>query len=228
MVIKMKKLNKNLLTAAVVMCASASVSAASLDFRQEYKHDSETYASRVKIGGGVGNYYFGVEAMQEGKPFSEWESKGNEFDFGYRHKIDDHWSIIPGMPITFLKGHVTYKPQVRVQYKFDSGLTTKLRYRHEFRDFSDDRSSQQKSKVTANLDYNYNYFQFGLEGNYEKSLDEVPLFDNGDSNWDAVFKLGYKGQDWSWRPYVEFANVSVSSKSSDRQLRSRIGITYSW
>jgi hypothetical protein len=222
------KVYKIATTAVVALVASASISAASLDFRQEYKHESETYASRVKLGAGVGNMYFGVEAMQKGKPFSEWQSNGNEFDFGYKYKIDDNWMLIPGMPITFFPGHVTYKPQLRAQYSFDSGFVTKLRYRHEFRNFSDDRSSEQKSKVTANLDYKYNGFQFGLEANYEKGLDDQVLFDNGDTNWDALFKLGYKGEDWSWRPYVEFANVSVSSSSSDRQLRSRIGITYSF
>lgn len=224
----MSKFYKIVSTTVLTLVASASVSAASLDFRQEYKHESETYASRVKLGAGVGNMYFGVEAMQKGKPFSEWESKGNEFDFGYKYKIDDSWTLIPGMPITFFPGHVTYKPQLRAQYSFDSGVVTKLRYRHEFRNFSDDRSAEQKSKITANLDYKYNGFQFGLEANYEKGLDDQVLFDNGDTNWDALFKLGYKGEDWSWRPYVEFANVSVSSSSSDRQLRSRIGITYSF
>ena len=224
----MSKFYKIVSTTVLTLVASASVSAASLDFRQEYKHESETYASRVKLGAGVGNMYFGVEAMQQGKPFSEWESKGNEFDFGYKYKIDDNWMLIPGMPITFFPGHVTYKPQLRAQYSFDSGVVTKLRYRHEFRNFSDDRSAEQKSKVTANLDYKYNGFQFGLEANYEKGLDDQVFFDNGDTNWDALFKLGYKGEDWSWRPYVEFANVSVSSSSSDRQLRSRIGITYSF
>ena len=224
----MSKFYKIVSTTVLTLVASASVSAASLDFRQEYKHESETYASRVKLGAGVGNMYFGVEAMQKGKPFSEWESKGNEFDFGYKYKIDDSWTLIPGMPITFFPGHVTCKPQLRAQYSFDSGVVTKLRYRHEFRNFSDDRSAEQKSKITANLDYKYNGFQFGLEANYEKGLDDQVLFDNGDTNWDALFKLGYKGEDWSWRPYVEFANVSVSSSSSDRQLRSRIGITYSF
>ncbi|WP_394154196.1 oligogalacturonate-specific porin KdgM family protein [Vibrio maritimus] len=216
------------LTIVIAALFGTSVSAASLDFRQEYKHDSKDYASRVKLAAGVGNMYFGVEAMQSGKPFSEWQSKGNEFDFGYNYKVDEHWSLIPGMPITFSDGHVTYKPQLRAQYSFDSGLVTKLRYRHEFRNFSDERSSEQKSKVTANLDYKYNGFEFGLEGNYEKGLDDQTLFDNGDTNWDALFKIGYKGPDWSWRPYVEFANVSVASDSSDRQLRSRVGITYSF
>ncbi|MDG3085115.1 oligogalacturonate-specific porin KdgM family protein [Vibrio hannami] len=224
----MPKIFKLATTAAIVLIASASVSAASLDFRQEYKHDSEDYSSRVKIGSGIGNIYFGVEAMQKGKPFSEWESKGNEFDIGYKYKINDKWMLIPGMPVTFFPGSVSYKPQIRVQYKFDSGLVTKLRYRHQFREFSDDRDSETLSYVTANVDYQYDHFQFGLEGNYTKGHDDQVFFDNGDTNWDLGVKIGYKGEDWNWRPYVEFANVSVSGTKADRQLRSRVGITYSF
>lgn len=214
--------------ASIFFLTATSVSAASLDFRQEYKHDSETYASRAKIGAGVGNHFFSVEAMQKGKPFSEWESSGNEFEYGYKFKVDEHWTLIPSLPVTFFDGHVSYKPQLRAQYKFDSGVVTKLRYRHQFRHFSDDKDMETLSYVTANVDYNYNHFQFGLEGNYTKGHDDQVFFDNGDTNWDLGIKLGYKGKDWNWRPYIEFANVSVSSKSDDRQLRSRIGITYSF
>ena len=225
----MKKYNKIALAVASTLFAG-SLAAASLDVRQEYKHDSESYASRVKIGGGVGNHYFGVEAKQKGQPFSEWESGDNEFEYGYKFQVTDHWLIQPSMPITFSSDKVTYKPQVRVQYAFDSGVKAKLRYRHEFRDYTDEsgESSEQKSKVTGNLEYNYENLQLGFEANYEKGLDDQVYFNNKDMNWDMNLKIGYKEADWAWRPYVEFGNVSVSSTSDDRQLRSRVGVTYSF
>lgn len=220
-------------TAAVIgsLILANSAFAASLDIRQEYKHDSESYASRVKIGGSTGNHNFSVEAKQKGKPFSEYEAGDNEFVYSYNIDLDSHWRIQPGMPVTFGGDSVTYKPQVRVQYKADSGLTAKLRYRHEFRQYNSDSSSDdfQKSKITANLDYAIEQIQLGFETNYEKRLDnKSPLFDNKDHNWDANLKIGYKIDDSAWRPYVEFGNVSVSSTSDDRQLRSRAGITYSF
>ena len=225
----MKKYNKIAL-AVVSTIFAGNLAAGSLDVRQEYKHDSESYASRVKIGGGVGNHYFGVEAKQKGQPFSEWESGDNEFEYGYKFQVTDHWLIQPSMPITFSSDKVTYKPQVRVQYAFDSGVKAKLRYRHEFRDYTDEsgESSEQKSKVTGNLEYNYENLQLGFEANYEKGLDDQVYFNNKDMNWDMNLKIGYKEADWAWRPYVEFGNVSVSSTSDDRQLRSRVGVTYSF
>ncbi|MCG9554991.1 oligogalacturonate-specific porin KdgM family protein [Vibrio sp. Isolate31] len=58
----------------------------------------------------------------------------NEFEYGYKFNINEHWLIQPSMTVTFRSDSGTYKPQVRVQYSFDSGLKAKLRYRHEFRD----------------------------------------------------------------------------------------------
>ncbi|WP_456295601.1 oligogalacturonate-specific porin KdgM family protein [Vibrio sp. AK197] len=222
---------KNLALTISAALLATSVSAASLDFRQEYKHESESYSSRVKIGGAAGNHYFGVEAKQKGNPFDEgWESGDNEFDYGYKLKLDEHWLLQPGMPVTFGSDKVTFKPQLRVQYSFDSGLKAKLRYRHEIRKYTDDAGTdtEQKSKLTANLDYGFENLAVGLEANYEKSLDDVIFFDNKDSNWDVNMKISYKEADWAWKPYVEFGNVSVSSTSGDRQLRSRVGLTYSF
>ncbi|QIA65490.1 porin [Vibrio astriarenae] len=223
-----KKFGKLLLAASIISTlASFSSSAAFLDYRQEYKHDSDAWASKIKLGTGIGNHFFGVESQQKGHIFDGWKANVSEFEYGYRHRINESWRVIPATLVTFTNSGVTYKPQVQVQYFFDTGIVTKLRYRHQFKDLVD-QDNQQTSQITANLAYNHNAFQFELSGNYWKSLDDIDMFNNKDSNWDANFKLGYREKDWSLRPYVELGNVSVSSKSSDRQLRSRVGLTYSF
>ncbi|MEH0666152.1 porin [Vibrio scophthalmi] len=224
--------------------AAASVSAASLDVRQEYKHDSGDYASRVKMSGSTGNHYFGAETKQKGKPFSDWQAGDNEIEYGYNFNLDDHWRVTVGMPVTFGSDNVTYKPQVRVQYKFDSGITTKLRYRHEFRDYKEgtlkegrdgnEHSSLNASKITGNVDYTWDTWQFGFEANYKEDFfnDEWSVGNkDGKYEWDFNVKIGYKASGSAWRPYVEFGNVQCNSScddSTDRQLRSRVGITYSF
>ncbi len=216
--------------------ATSAISAASLDFRQEYKHDQEAYASRVKIGASVGDHYFGVEAKQAGKPFSEWERADNEFEYGYHFYKEGPWRATASMPLTFGSDSITYKPQLRIQYKFDSGLVAKLRYRHEFRFYDSDSSNddRDRSKITTNLAYNWEAFQFDFETNYAENwtdwVGEWPM-SAGDKEWDYNLKVGYKEQGWKWRPYVEFGNVQCTSSSvcdSKRQLRSRIGVTYSF
>ncbi|KHT65574.1 porin [Photobacterium gaetbulicola] len=227
--IENNKISRKLVLGLSVMSALMSFSASSafLDYRQEYKHDQELWASKIKLGAGVGKHYFGVESQQKGHIFDDWKANVSEFEYGYRHTINENWRVIPATLVTFTNSGVTYKPQVQVQYLFDSGVVTKLRYRHQFKDLVE-KDNQQTSQVTANLAYNYNAFQFELSGNYWKSLDDIDMFNNKDSNWDANFKLGYREKDWSLRPYLELGNISVSSDSSDRQLRSRVGITYSF
>ncbi|MEZ8094267.1 oligogalacturonate-specific porin KdgM family protein [Photobacterium swingsii] len=235
----MSKLNTVTLAVIAAVCAG-SASAASVDFRHEYKHDRKEHSNRIKMSASTNDFYYGVEMkFVAGKdsndeysgPFQNMKQNGSEFDFGYVYKVTDQFYLQPGMPITFGTDSVTFKPQLRVGYKFDSGITAKLRYRHEFRQFEDatEKDNQQKSKVTANLDYSYEQFQFGLESNYEKAqTDDVVYYNNKDYNWDVNMKLGYKIPDSDWRPYVEFGNISVSSDSDKRQLRSRVGVTYSF
>nr|WP_281182296.1 oligogalacturonate-specific porin KdgM family protein [Vibrio sonorensis] len=136
----MKVKNRISLALATTLFAGG-LSAASLDFREEYKHGQEDFAGRVKIGGSFENHYFGVEAKHSGH-LGELKRADNEFEYGYNWYPADKWRIQTAMPITFGSTSVTYKPQVRVQYKFDSGLVTKLRYRHEFRNYADGSTQQ--------------------------------------------------------------------------------------
>lgn len=234
---------KQVTLAVATTLFAGSISAASLDFRQEYKHDSEDWAGRIKIGGNTENHYYGVEMKHSGN-LSELQRSDSEFEYGYHFDLDDQWRVSTSMPITFGDKAVTYKPQVRVQYKFDSGITTKLRYRHEFRNYASGTTSTgldgeehdflDAGKITGNIEYNWNSWQFGFEANYKEDFfnDTWNLGNrDGKYEWDYNFKLGYKNGDSNWRPYVEFGNVQCNSTCTDsasRQLRSRVGITYSF
>ncbi|MGI9947314.1 MULTISPECIES: oligogalacturonate-specific porin KdgM family protein [Vibrio] len=237
------KSKKQIALAIATTLFAGSISAASLDFREEYKHDSEDWAGRIKIGGSTGNHYYGVEMKHSGN-LSELQRGDSEFEYGYHFKFDNNWRVTTSMPITFGDEAVTYKPQVRVQYKFDSGITTKLRYRHEFRNYASGKTSTgldgkqhdslNASKITGNIDYNWNAWQFGFEANYKEDFfsNEWKLGNrDGKYEWDYNLKVGYKEKGWDWRPYVEFGNVQCNSScddSSSRQLRSRVGVTYSF
>ncbi|OEF23308.1 oligogalacturonate-specific porin KdgM family protein [Vibrio rumoiensis] len=239
----MFKLNKITLAATTLLLATSAVSvnAASLDYRHEYKHDTESNGDRIKIGGStkveLGTHYYSVEMKFNGKDgsygYQDLERGDSEFEYSFKYFVNDNFYLQPGMPITMGDQRVTYKPQLRVGYEFDSGITAKLRYRHEFRDFTDEKENGetwQKSKVTANLTYTWNStVQFDFETNYEKARegDNWLLYDGKDWNYDYNLKVGYKN-DSNWRPYFELGNVSVSSKSDERQLRSRVGLTYSF
>lgn len=218
-----------------------SASAATLDFREEYKHEQQDWAGRIKIGGSAGNHFFGVELKHTGN-LSELESGDNEFEYGYKYTFTDHLLAKPGMVITFGDGNTTYKPQIRFEYAFDNGITTKIRYRHEFRNYAAGKTSTgrdgeqhdalNRTKITGNLTYQWEAIQLDFEVNYAEDLfsKEWKMGNNDTYEWDYNLKIGYK-MSTKWQPYVEFGNIQCTSSTdcdSPRQLRSRVGVTYSF
>ncbi|MFA0337263.1 oligogalacturonate-specific porin KdgM family protein [Vibrio breoganii] len=253
----MKAMNK-VTIALLTTVAAASVNAGSLDYRGEYKHESEEFAHRVKIGSSVkisdpAKLYFSVEqkfnSHDKSDFFNQVERGDSEFDWGVTYTLNKNWYVQPGMPITFANGKTTYKPQLRIGYKADFGLTTALRYRHEFQSFVDDTSDAtssdgnskisrdgktlQQGKITLTGSYKFSdeawkNLQLSYEANYNHNYDDVRLSNNENWEWDLGLKVGYKID--NFRPYVELWNIKGKdgSKTDDRQLRTRVGITYSF
>ncbi|PSW10852.1 N-acetylneuraminic acid outer membrane channel protein NanC [Photobacterium rosenbergii] len=213
---------------------AGQVSAASIDFRHEYRGSSERHSSRVKINESIGDLYFSGELKfngENGKFMEDLKNNGWEFDWGYRFRLNDNWTLQPGMPIEGRTGGMTYKPQVRLTYAFDQveGLTLSGRYRHDFKTYSNGDSTEKRHRVTGNVGYRMNDWQFGLEMNYYKA-EGYELYDGKDTNYENNISIRYRPGAWS--PYVEFGDVSYSRPENEggdkRELRSRVGITYSF
>lgn len=235
-------------------------SAVTLDYRAEYKHESEEYAQRIKIGGSSklsNDFQLALSVEQKfhsndkSKFWDQVEAGDSEFDWAVRYKINNQWFVQPGMPITFSDDKTTYKPQIRIGYKSSFGLSTALRYRHEFQVYTDDAGNKTLTDGTSvsvagktveqgkwTLTGSYDLKQFGKEYldniklsyeiNYNKNYDEVRLSNNKDTEWDAGLIVGYQ---WgALQPYVELWNVKGKngSKTDERQMRSRLGLKYSF
>ncbi|CAH0528717.1 oligogalacturonate-specific porin KdgM family protein [Vibrio hippocampi] len=176
---------------------------------------------------------------------------GMELDNTATYKIDKNWYLQVGMPIawdwdepeahngSWMMKKVTYKPQFRLGYKANMGLTNALRLRMEFADFRDDRfadsnmetgeklSMGKKAKWTYTGAYKIKALpKLGLswEGNYVKSLDNVKLYDGKDWEWDFGVKVAYKLGNWT--PFAELWSTDISSSSDDREAKYRLGIKY--
>lgn len=228
----MSTLNK-VTVALVSVFATAAVSAASLDIRTEYKHTNEQHATRIKMGDSIGNFYYSGELKfkgEDGAFLKDLQNNGWELDLGYRFKINDNWTIQPGMPIEARSAGMTYKPQLRVTYALDSveGLSLSGRYRYDIRQNNgEDAQNERRHRLTANINYSVNEWRFGLEGNYYKAATDGYILYNGkDTNYElnATARRSF-GQ---WAPYVEFGDVNVDSVTDRRELRSRLGVTYSF
>ncbi|GAL20445.1 hypothetical protein J4N45_19515 [Vibrio sp. SCSIO 43140] len=257
------KLKQSALGVALVLLAG-SAAATSLDYRTEYKHDSEDWAHRIKISDSTkvagGKLAFGVEQKFQSETNDDevgsqdfWKgvSRGDsEFSWDYTKTVGESgkWYIQPGMPITFGSNKTTWKPQFRVGYKADFGLTTALRYRHEFQVFNAnggttnlagggklDRtdSTIQQGKLTLTGSYKFakdsqfKDLKLSYEANYNHNYDNVRLANDKNWEWDLGIKAGYQIGDF--QPYLELWTIDgLSSATNERQLRTRLGLKYSF
>ncbi|WP_261818106.1 oligogalacturonate-specific porin KdgM family protein [Vibrio gallicus] len=227
----MKALNKVTL-ALLTTVAATSVSAASLNVRHEYKSHTEAHSTRVKMGDSIGNFYFSGELKFKGqdqtKFMQDLKNNGWELDLGYRYKIDGtNWTIQPGMPIEGRESGMTYKPQLRATYALESvdGLSLSARYRYDIKTYSNGDSTQNRHRITGNVNYSVADWKFGFEANYYNA-DGYNIYNNTEENYELNLTAGRKFGDWY--PYVEFGDVSTGDDKATRELRSRVGLTYSF
>ncbi|WCP69938.1 oligogalacturonate-specific porin KdgM family protein [Vibrio tubiashii] len=231
---------KTIVIAVGTVMACGAVSAASLDVRHEYKHSSEQHATRVKMGDSIDNFYYSGELKFKGadgtKFLQDLKNNGWELDLGYRFKLNDNWTIQPGMPIEGRESGMTYKPQIRATYALDSveGLSISARYRYDIRQNIDD-DNQRRHRLTGNINYSFEEWRFGLEANYYKA-DGYDLYKDKDTNYE--FNSTIRRSFGQWAPYAEFGYAPYqkdggydnngTTTNNDYELRSRIGITYSF
>ena len=211
---------------------SQVASAASIDFRHEYRGDSEQHASRLKLNESFDNgVYFSTELKFkgiDGEFMRNLQINGSEFDVGYRHAIGHNWVLQPGMPIEFGTNNVTYKPQLRLTYAFDSGLSLSGRYRYDIRQNSAPGvDNQRRHRLTANINYRMNEWNIGFETNYYKA-ESYTLYKDKDTNYEHNLTFRYRAGAWS--PYVEFGDINYTKNNGKdaRELRSRVGISYNF
>lgn len=230
---KFKTLKMLSASSLIVVMAATSANATSLDVRQEYKHDSEKSASRIKISASVGNHGFGLEAKQKQRtkgPLSDVEAGDSEFTYSYKHVISPVLYLKPEVPVTFGGGKTAIKPQVKVAYKVNDNTELTLRYRHEF-DFytaSKKTKDEQKGKITADYNWKFQDFAGTVEYNYDIAYDsDHKLYNNKNKSWELNLKVAYQQKDWKFKPYFEVGTVGMSSSNDDREIRTRYGISFS-
>lgn len=236
------KLTKLAIAVMATSVLSVNAYASSIDFRHEYKSDTKQHASRVKMATTFeNNFMVDVELKfkgAEGKFMEDLQNNGSELGLNYRYNINDEWAIQPGMPIEFglpsddYEGNITYKPQLRLTYKPQAvdGLSLSGRYRLDIKPGQRDvqgADRKYRDRYTFNLGYSIDKLNLGLEMNYYKAhSDTYIMYDGKDSNYENNLTASYKMGNWT--PWAEFGDVSVDSLSDDRELRSRVGIRYSF
>jgi len=229
------KLTKFTIAVATTTVISANAFASSIDFRHEYKSDSKQHASRVKMATTFeNNLSVDVELKfkgDDGKFMQDLQNNGSEIGINYKHTINSEWAIQPGMPIEFGDNGATYKPQLRLTYTPGGidNLSLSGRYRLDIKpgQSTDTVDNKYRDRYTFNAGYKIDNLSLGLEMNYYKSHDSsYKLYDGKDSNYENNLTASYQVGDWT--PWIEFGDVQVNNYSDDRELRSRVGIRYSF
>jgi len=229
------KLNKSILAIITTSLLSTNIYAASIDFRHEYKGKSEQHASRIKMYNTFENKLsVGLELKfkgAEGKFMNDLQQNGSELGLDYKYVINSEWALQPGMPIEFATSGTTYKPQLRLTYTPEAiaDLYVSGRYRLDVKPGQSTEAVNKKyrDRYTLNLGYKIENLSLGLEMNYFQSHDSsYVLYDGKDTNYENNVTASYKMGNWT--PWAEFGDVNRDSNSDIRELRSRVGIRYSF
>jgi len=225
---------KKLITFGMLALVSASANAVTIDLRHEYTDDSKAQKDRVLISHRFANGFgFSVEAKSKSggehsdKAFNDIVDNGSEYVLSYQFSAAPGITLQPGFALETSSSKAIYKPYIRGQYSFASGVYFAARYRYEYvRDTAIGKDDEHINRGDVWLGYKTGPWTF--EGNYlYKKSEDYNRYDSGKDDYELDLKVAYS-IDKNWKPYAQIGNVSVNSTDDDRQTRFRVGVQYSF
>lgn len=243
----MKTINKILLTAPFLATFSFATYAndykTTVEYRHEYKDGSKKFSDRFKVFLDTGNNIgFELDARynneEENKQYDSMSMNGSEFSAFYYKSLTENLVGVAGTSLDFNPDGLVYVPYVRLNYKFDNGIRTQVRYKWKLWDYGmvgqNGQSYHSKiQELDTWLGYSTGNWDFQSEFQYWKEMEAngLALYDNKDTNYLYNFRIMYSiftESGTKWRPFVEVGNVSQSRYTDDRQTRYRVGVKYTW
>ncbi|ACY83776.1 hypothetical protein RYR28_002204 [Edwardsiella piscicida] len=231
----MKKTNSIIPLALSLIFSAINVQATTIDFRHEYADSSRINKDRIAVihnfASGVGFYVDasvksgGVNSEQD-KFLSDLVSNAIEMGLSYSHKLSDNITLQPGIIFESGTDIAIYKPYLRAQYSFDSGIYIAGRYRFDYaRKTQDGAHDEQTNRLDGYLGYRFNDWR--VEYDYTQMYSDALKYNNKKTNYEHNVALSYRINP-SFTPYVEVGNVAVNSNSDARQTRYRVGLQYNF
>ncbi|QIA65477.1 hypothetical protein GT360_18230 [Vibrio astriarenae] len=227
----------NLLTLAVASAVlSTSVSATTLMVRQEYLPKAEqfnpnnTNATLVKLSGSTGKTFMGLQAVHKGEKLDRYALSSTEAQLGYRYDLNDTIRLTPQLQATATGSGIGWKPMFAMTYKLGAGFSTTLLYKHEFfvrQEDNSNGSTTEKSQYQASINYADGPLRLGVKYDYHKGLDGQRYYNGKEFKQELEFSTYYRVAR-GLTPFVNLAAVPVHWKSDEYQLRTRVGVLYSF
>ncbi|MCY9838151.1 oligogalacturonate-specific porin KdgM family protein [Aeromonas media] len=218
---------------------ATSAQALTLDYRHEFKADSEKQANRLKLGHTTESGLFvGVEGkMTEGESVRDdgfktgngnWSGSGSEWELGQNFTVTDKLIVAPAVNIDVGDTFVGYRIQLKGIYSITDNWVTTLRWRGGIQK-DEDSNNQNKNYNQINWEFGYKNENFSIIGDYEYKFTNYDDYKGKHNNWlyNVVITVPVNNQ---WVPYGEIGYVPRYHSSDDSQdemeMRYRIGIKY--
>ncbi|EHV9142469.1 hypothetical protein K1K55_004037 [Salmonella enterica] len=230
----MKK-QRSLLCLASVITFSAATQAATIDFRHEYADITRINKDRIAIietlPNGIGLYVDasvksgGVNNEQD-KFLSDLVTNAIELGTSYNYKLTDNITLQPGFIFESGTDVAIYKPYLKTQYNFDSGVYVAGRYRYDYaRKTAYNTEDEKTNRFDTFIGYAYQKLKIEYDFTWMDS-DQIK-FDNKKTNYEHNVALSWKINP-SFTPYLEVGNVAVNKNTDNRQTRYRVGLQYNF
>lgn len=233
-----------LMTLAVASLVSINALAVTIDYRHEFKDTAKAdhkdrllLSQRFDNGFGLsleGRWGQHANDKTPNRPFSESVSNGTEVIASYLYKINNTFSLEPGLSLDSTSSYNNYRPYVRGKANITNDLSVSLRYRPYYKRNSNyigtsSNTSENGYNLTSVIAYNFlSDYTLEYELDYQKANSAgVKLADNESYSLSHDVKLTYKW-DKNWRPYVAVGNVPEATTTDNRQTRYRVGVQYNF
>lgn len=241
----MKDSNKLVLSFILTLISSTAFAnnyKTSIEYRHQFVDGSSKHADRIKgfldTGKNIG-FELDLRFSNNEGSFDKMSSNGSEFTAFYYDKLTDNITGITGLSIDLSDAGLVYVPFVRVNYAFDNGFRLQGRYKWRIWDYNQMNTQINEAYISTiqQLDGWVGYkwgnidLQYELQFWKEMERDAKPQANNKDVDYQQNFRLMYSYNTevgTTWRPFIEIGDIKENIYTDERQLRYRIGITYTW
>lgn len=215
----------------------------SFDYRHEYRLRDRTHYDKLTLSTQLPqNFSFAVETKfktggsdVKDKYYQDPVLNAVEMTLAKKYSFGN-WTISPLFQPEFNSTRTEWKVGISPWYKINDSWSVGGLYRLELTDYAHGKSgcancSGNKHRTVNRVDGYLRYNVDNLTTTYKL------IYQHGDENLFAGEKYNYEqelqfnyalGDKREWSPYISFGDINRSSASSERQLRLRAGVAYTF
>lgn len=237
----------SLLSIFLPQAEAEAVKDVTIDYRHGYRLRDRTHYDKLALGASLpDNWAFNVETkFKTGGP----DPKDKYYNDVVLNVVEmtllktfsyGNWTLSPFIQPEFSSVRTEWKFGVAPWYKINDSWSIGGLYRLELSDYAHDGQcgeaghdycSLDKHRTVNRFDVYFRYRWDDLTTTYKYIYmhGDDKLFANKNSNYEQELQFNYAlGANREWNPYVTFADIGRSAYSSERQLRLRLGVAYTF